>query len=125
MTSGQSLRALHFSHGQAEPYPGLVLPVWPPDGREPTLYVLRPDRPRADEHEKPRKYEVPAGVRLRLDCPPRCQRHMGDPLVPLWITEGQKKADALASHDFCALALLGVSAWRGTNAHGSKGALPD
>jgi hypothetical protein len=124
-TSAQTLERLGFSHTQAALYPGLVLPVWPPDGRPPSLHVLRPDHPREDDQGKRRKYEVPFGARLRLDCPPRCQPQIGDPAVPLWITEGQKKGDALATHGFCALALLGVGAWRGTNARGGKTALPD
>ncbi len=31
------------------------------------------------------------------DCPPTCRSTLADPAVPLFITEGQKKADALAS----------------------------
>ena len=34
---------------------------------------------------------------MRLDCSPLCLPDLGDPTVPLWITEGQKKGDALAS----------------------------
>jgi hypothetical protein len=33
----------------------------------------------------------------------------------LWITEGQKKGDALASLGLCVIALLGVWNWRGKN----------
>ena len=55
---------------------------------------------------------------MRVDCPPRCRPGLADPAVPLWITEGQKKADALASRGLCAIALLGVWNWRGTNACG-------
>jgi hypothetical protein len=32
-----------------------------------------------------------------LDVPPACRAGIGDPAVPLWITEGVKKADSLAS----------------------------
>ena len=45
--------------------------------------------------------------------------------MPLFITEGIKKGDALASRDLCAVALLGVWNWRGTNTEGGKVALPD
>jgi hypothetical protein len=43
----------------------------------------------------------------------------------LFVTEGVKKADALASQGCCAVALLGVWNWRGTNEQGGKLALPD
>jgi hypothetical protein len=99
--------------------------------------VLRPDAPRSfDEKDKPRlpdgtypqqvlKYEYPKGEKMHLDCPPSCRPQLGDPGVPLWITEGQKKADSLASHGFCALAILGVWNWRGRNDLGGLTALAD
>jgi predicted P-loop ATPase len=62
---------------------------------------------------------------MRLDCPPPCQPRLGDPSVPLWITEGQKKADALASVEQCAIALLGVWNWRGKNVLGGATVLAD
>jgi hypothetical protein len=101
------------------------------------LHVYRPDAPRSfDEKGKGRlpdgtypqrvaKYEAPQGAAMRLDCPPTCRSSLRDPSVPLWITEGQKKADALASHGFCALALLGVWNWRGRNGLGGLTALAD
>jgi hypothetical protein len=55
---------------------------------------------------------------MRLDCPPRCRALLGDPATLLWITEGQKKADALASAGATALALLGVWNLKGKNAFG-------
>ena len=70
--------------------------------------VYRPDMPRFNAEGKSIKYELPRGASMRLDCPPRCQALLGDPTVALYITEGQKKADALASQGACALALLGV-----------------
>jgi Domain of unknown function (DUF3854) len=45
--------------------------------------------------------------------------------VPLFVTEGIKKGDALVSRGLCAVALLGVWNWRGTNAKGGKIALPE
>jgi hypothetical protein len=45
--------------------------------------------------------------------------------IPLFITEGIKKADALVSRELCAVALIGVWNWRGTNEHGGKMALPE
>ena len=133
-TDGSELRSLGFDPPQCRP--GLLLPLWTPDGANPVC-VLRPDAPRSfDEKDKPRlpdgtypqqvlKYEYPKGEKMRLDCPPLCRPQLGDPGVPLWITEGQKKADALASHGFCALAILGVWNWRGRNDLGGLTALAD
>ena len=45
---------------------------------------------------------------------------LGNPSVPLFITEGIKKGDALVSRGLCAVTLLGVWSWRGTNEHGGK-----
>ena len=44
--------------------------------------------------------------------------------MPLFITEGIKKGDALVSRGLCAIALIGVWNWRGTNEHGGKTAFP-
>ena len=76
------------------------------------LVVYRPDTAPIGPDGKTRKYLYPTGQRQRLDCPPRCQPLLANPSVPLWVTEGQKKADALASHGACALAVLGVENWR-------------
>jgi hypothetical protein len=140
VTDPKELAALGFTPRQCR-VPGLLLPLWPPDADPaapvPALWVYRPDFPHSfDETSKPRlpdgtypqrvvKYEIPQGAAMRLDCPPPCQAALGDPAVPLWITEGQKKADALASCGFCALALLGVWNWRGRNGLGGLTALAD
>jgi len=124
-TEAAELETLDFAPAQRR-VPALVLPIWTPDGRN-GASVIRSDAPRTfDQKDKPRlpdgtypqrvlKYECPKGDAARLDCPPPCQPQMGDPSVPLWITEGQKKADSLASRGFCAIALLGVWNWRGKN----------
>jgi hypothetical protein len=128
------LRALGFDTRQC--LPGLLLPLWTPDGAKPVC-VLRPDAPRSFDRkergplpdgtypQRVLKYEYPKGEEMRLDCPPPCRPRLNDPAVPLWITEGQKKADSLASHGFCALALLGVWNWRGRNPLGGLTALAD
>jgi hypothetical protein len=102
------LKPLGFGRQQALT-PGLLIPVYGTDGQtSPVLYTYRPDDPRHGRDGKPVKYELPKGASVRLDCPPRCQPLLRDPAVPLWVTEGQKKADALATHGLCAVALLGV-----------------
>lgn len=83
-----------------------------------------PDTPRLREG-KPVKYETPVGQRNGLDVPPGVGPLLGDPTVPLWVTEGVKKADAAAVAGLCCVALPGVWSWRGSNDKGGKVAIPD
>ncbi len=62
---------------------------------------------------------------MALDVHPFARKWLGDPSVPLFVTEGVKKGDALASRGLCAVALLGVWNWRGANERGGKVALPE
>jgi len=121
------LAGLGFGPGQRRR--GLLLPLHTTDGGN-SLCVLRPDNPR--ERRDPKtgvtkvlKYELPAGCSVRLDCPPVCQPMLKNPSVPLWVTEGQKKADALASTGSCAIALLGVWNFKGRNSLGGTTFLAD
>jgi hypothetical protein len=116
------LKRLGFSDSQFN-VPGLLLPIYGPSG-EIANYQLRPDEPRIRDG-KPVKYETPRGSRMVLDVHPFAREKLGDPSVPLWITEGIKKGDALVSRGLCAVALLGVWNWRGTNEYGGKVALPE
>ena len=74
---------------------------------QPITSAYRPDIPRKDANQREIKYELPKNAGVRLDCPTRCQPMLADPFLPLWVTEGIKKADALASHGLCAIAVLG------------------
>ena len=110
----------------------LVIPVWSVR-REIESYQLRPDTPRLNDKGKPRKYEMKSGSRMLLDVHPRLSRRcengkpalIGDPAVPLFVTEGIPKADSAVSIGLCCLALLGVWNWRGSNKSGGKAALAD
>ncbi len=122
------LRKLGFVPSQCR-VPGLLLPLWTTDGHN-GLNVYRPDNPRVVHdrktgQDKAIKYEVPKGTSTRLDCPPPCRPMLADPSVRLWITEGQKKADSLASQGLCAVALLGVWNFVGKNAAGGVTLLAD
>ncbi|MFC1916955.1 hypothetical protein ACFLX1_02370 [Chloroflexota bacterium] len=83
------LAILGFSSMQQH-VPGILLPQWGVDGKI-TDYQYRPDNPRINTKGKVIEYENPAGSSIRLDVPPRCQKMLGDPKIPLWITEGSKK----------------------------------
>jgi hypothetical protein len=135
VTEATELERLGFAPGQCR-VPGLLLPLHTTDGRQ-AIFVFRPDNPRVIE-EKNRgknadgtypcrviKYEYPKGAAMHVDCPPACQPLLADPKVRLWITEGQKKADALASQGECAIALLGVWNFKGRNASGGTTILAD
>ena len=110
------LADLGFSPGQRRA-PGILMPIWSPVGRN-SNYQYRPDNPRTSRDGKPVKYETPGGKGLHLDVPPRCRSHIGDPGIDLWITEGIKKGDSLASRNICAVSMLGVWGFAGRNLQG-------
>src|SRR5215210_4358840 len=91
--------------------PALVIPMYDPTG-ELVTHQIRPDNPRKDRDGKPVKYETPAKSRVRLDVHPGQAERVKDPTIPLWITEGVKKADCLVTHGQCAIALQGVWCWQ-------------
>ena len=103
---------------------GLLIPLWGVD-RERAGYTYRPDHPRVNRQGKSLKYENPTGSSLRLDCPPMCQEKLGDPAVPLYITEGVKKGDALAGHGVCVLVLPGVWGFKSKNSMGGTTFMAD
>lgn len=103
--------------------PGLLVPMLAVDGST-WGWQYKPDQPRLRDG-KPVKYETPWQQRNGLDVPPGVGPMLGDPSVPLWITEGCKKADCGALHGLCIVALSGVWNWLCTNSAGGKLALPD
>jgi hypothetical protein len=117
------LKKLGFTPAQQRT-PGILIPLWSVDGKE-AGYQYRPDNPRVDARGRPVKYESPRGSANRIDCPPRCRKMLGDPRVPLWVTEGSKKADALALHGACSISLTGVWGFKGKNELGGVTLLAD
>jgi hypothetical protein len=111
------LKDLGFGRQQCRT-PGLLIPLWSIDGNSIVGYQFRPDSPRLNSKGRPTKYETPRGATNRVDCPPSCQKQMADPSVLLWITEGVKKADALASQGECVIDMTGVWNWRAKNSLG-------
>ncbi|KPL80848.1 hypothetical protein ADN00_01275 [Ornatilinea apprima] len=115
--------------------PGLLIPLHTTDGKI-GLHVYRPDNPRIYEDRSKRdsdglrpvkvlKYEIPKGTGVRVDCPPACLSGLKNPAMPLYITEGQKKGDALASVGATAVCLLGVWNFKGRNEFGATTILAD
>jgi hypothetical protein len=124
VTTKAELARLGFSTAQQN-VPALLIPVYGVTG-EVENYQTRSDMPRIDQKRgKPIKYETPTNSHMTLDVHPFAQTKLRDPSTPLFVTEGIKKGDSLVSRDLCAIALIGVWNWRGTNEHGGKTALAD
>jgi putative DNA primase/helicase len=138
ITTPKQAEELKFALAQAlkvsEKHPALVIPYYGPDG-ELATHVMRPDNPRSlDDREKGKlpdgtypqkvfKYEMVKGAGNVLDCHPDIIEALGDKDIPLYFTEGARKADSLISRGFTAINLNGVWGWRGTNAQQGKTAL--
>ena len=122
-TESKQLERLFANREQRRLVPAMVIPVhdvWGNNG----VAQIRPDEPRVIDGRS-RKFEWPSKVSMAVDVPPIVQPILGDPSVPLVITEGSIKADAAVSAGLNAISLQGVWAWRGTNDKGGKTALPD
>jgi len=118
-----ALKDAGFSPAQQRS-PGILIPLHGAGGNQ-VGWQYRPDSPRRGARERVIKYENPAGTSIHLDVPPRCRQYLGDPTVPLWITEGVKKVDALAAAGACAIGLTGVWGWKGKNQFGGTTILSD
>jgi putative DNA primase/helicase len=102
------LRDLGFSPSLA-PLPGVLVPVrWA--GGEVVGHQFKPDRPRSTKG-KAVKYENPTGQQIHLDVAPSMWPALSDSGARIWITEGVKKVDALASHGEACVGLVGVWGW--------------
>lgn len=117
------LEALGFSKAQAL-VPGLLIPLWSIDGKV-GGYQYRPDNPRKDKNGKPIKYETPKGQRNILDIPPTVREAVRQGQQVVFVTEGARKADAIASLGAAVISLTGVYGWRGKNKDGGYTALSD
>jgi len=122
--SKADLKALGFSSAQAAKHPGLVIPIHTVN-RQIENYQLRPDEPRLQPNGKPSKYETMFDRRMCLDVHPFILGQIGDPAIPLLVTEGVRKQDSAVTKGLCCVDILGVWSWRGTNKHGGRVALPD
>jgi hypothetical protein len=118
------LKNIGFNRTQCRFAPGLLVPVLDITGT-PVLHQFRPDTPRLDKASRAIKYETPAKATMRLDLGVQQHEMLKDPKLPLWITEGIKKGDALRSCGQCAVTLLGVYNFKGKNAYGGVTFLAD
>ena len=103
--------------------PALVIPLHGVTG-DVVGHQMRSDDPRS-VGGRLAKYETKTGQHSVLDVPPRVRPLLGDPALPLVITEGPLKADAAASVGLACVDLLGVWSWRGRNESDGLVAIPD
>src|SRR5262245_21636068 len=75
----------------------LAFPVYRLGNATPHAWVLRPDLPRRGDDGKPIEYKYPRGFSNIFDLLPLYHCALNDPTIPIWLTEGAKKADALPS----------------------------
>lgn len=106
---------------------GIGFPIYRLGKSPPHSWVMRPDKPRAPKG-KTIKYECAPSVPNCFDVLPQYHAALGDPNIPIWITEGAKKADALASAYGAAIVPInenGVWGFRSTNPMGGKAVISD
>jgi uncharacterized protein YjhX (UPF0386 family) len=124
VTDRRQLEALGFSKQQCR-VPGILIPLHRVNGDGIVAYQFRPDIPRLNNRGRPIKYETQAGAINRIDCPPSCRDGLANPGIDLLVTEGLKKADAMASQGECVIALTGIWNWRARNQFGGVTVSPD
>ena len=94
---------------------GLVVPTYSPSGA--TGFRLRPNR----RISPGRKYEQAAGVGSMLDVHPFNLERVKDAGTELWVTEGEKTADSLASRGECVISIPGVHNFAAKGSAGAEG----
>jgi len=100
----------------------LAIPFFDAQGRQTDYVRLKPDRPRKGKEDgKPNKYESPKGSSNRAYFPPGIVAALLDPLAPLVITEGEKKAAKADQEGFPCIGLAGVYGWQKKRAKDKDG----
>jgi hypothetical protein len=94
---------------------GLVIPTYSPSGA--TGFRLRPNNPISPG----RKYEQPYSLGSILDVHPFNLERVRNPGVELWVTEGEKTADSLASRGECVISIPGVHNFAVKDSKGAEG----
>lgn len=107
----KALRVPRWAWRDEMAFPALLLPMYRVTGEEIGVQ-FKPALPQEAPGGKPQKYASQSGVPNRLDVPPPVADDVRDPSVPLWVTEGIKKADCLASRGRAVITLTGVFNWR-------------
>lgn len=103
--TAEEAKAIGFASNQCRD--GLLLPEWTLAGKQ-LVGRLKPDAPRLNDKGKPIKYEAPTGSAPCLDIHPESRHVLRDASIPLWFTEGVKKADSAWSRGQACVSLPGV-----------------
>jgi putative DNA primase/helicase len=106
----KDLRVPRWAWRDASAFPGLLIPMYRATGEQ-ISYQFKPAVPQT-VNDKAQKYASQSGVPNHLDVPPLCAEHVRDIGHALWITEGVKKGDCLASRGEAVVTLTGVFNWR-------------
>jgi hypothetical protein len=85
---------------------GLLIPTYSPSGS--VDYQLKPTRPIKRRNGDAPKYEQPHGSSLSLDVNPLMLCEVREGTSDLWISEGSKKIDSLASRGEAGVGIIGV-----------------
>ena len=117
------LKTLGFADRQCNP-PGLLIPIYSPRVRS-SIISSGPTSPASARTASRSSTRLPGAPAWPSTSILRTREMLGNPLIPLFLTEGVKKGDALVSCDRCAIALLGVWNWRGRNGDGGLTALSE
>jgi hypothetical protein len=84
-----STTVLPPQHERMRRVSALLVPLHGPHGG-PVSYQARTNVPRLGDDGK-LEYEILAISRMVLDVPPRAREHIGNPRVPLLVTEGARQ----------------------------------
>lgn len=107
----KELRVPRWAWRDEMAFPALLLPMYRVTGEEIGVQ-FKPALPQEAPGGKKQKYASQSGTPNRLDVPPAVADAVRDPSSPLWVTEGIKKADCLASYGRPVITLTGVFNWR-------------
>lgn len=108
----KELRIPRWAWRDESAFPGLLIPMYRVTG-EVVAHQFKPAVPQQVGPEgKAQKYASPTGTPNHIDVPLTAGPDVQGGAVPLWITEGVKKADCLASRDRAVVAITGVWNWR-------------
>lgn len=118
---------LGFPH-LSQNLPAIVFPLLLPNrGAAPpdlNQVRLRPDKPRLDNDLRPVKYETKKATANRLYVPDLADSVLKDATIPLYFTEGEKKALKACQEGLPTIALAGVWSWLSRQGEQSQ-PLPD
>jgi hypothetical protein len=120
--SAKIAKILNWSRPAADLGSCIVIPFLQRDGSKNCFARVRPDNPRTDDKGKKVKYEQPRGAAPRAYFPSAAIKAFNTPRVIIAITEGEKKALAIAQAGVACIGLTGIWAWQKSGEKDKDGA---